>query len=42
MSKLMSDYELILKFIKGEQSCFEKLIQRHKKQSFRIYKSVYT
>ncbi|HZY26028.1 MAG TPA: sigma-70 family RNA polymerase sigma factor [Bacteroidales bacterium] len=40
MSKLMSDYELILKFIKGEQSCFEKLIQRHKNKVF-AYISLY-
>ena len=36
----MTDYELILKFIKGEQSCFEKLIQRHKNKVF-AYISLY-
>ena len=36
----MSDYELILKFIKGEQSCFETLIQRHKNKVF-AYISLY-
>ena len=30
MNKMSSDYELIKKFIKGEQSCFEQLIHRHK------------
>jgi RNA polymerase sigma factor (sigma-70 family) len=40
MSKLMTDYELILKFINGEQSCFEKLIQRHKNKVF-AYISLY-
>jgi RNA polymerase sigma factor (sigma-70 family) len=34
MNKLMSDYELITKFIKGEQSCFEELIHRHKNKVF--------
>jgi RNA polymerase sigma factor (sigma-70 family) len=40
MSKLISDYELILKFIKGEQSCFDKLIHRHKNKVF-AYISLY-
>lgn len=30
MNKLTSDYELIKRFIRGEQSCFEQLIHRHK------------
>ncbi|HEX2968550.1 MAG TPA: sigma-70 family RNA polymerase sigma factor [Bacteroidales bacterium] len=30
MKKVISDYELLTGFVKGEQSCFEKLIQRHK------------
>jgi hypothetical protein len=40
MSKIISDYELILKFIKGEQSCFDKLIHRHKNKVF-AYISLY-
>lgn len=35
-----SDYELIMKFIKGEQSCFEELIHRHKNKVF-AYISLY-
>lgn len=31
---MMSDYELIQMFIKGEQSCFEQLIHRHKNKVF--------
>ena len=31
---MSSDYELILRFIKGEQSCFEQLIHRHKNKVF--------
>jgi len=34
MNKMSSDYELILRFIKGEQSCFEQLIHRHKNKVF--------
>ena len=40
MNKLISDYELILRFIKGEQSCFEHIIQRHKNKVF-AYISLY-
>jgi len=40
MNKMISDYELIQKFIKGEQSCFEHLIQRHKNKVF-AYISLY-
>ncbi|MBK7713299.1 MAG: sigma-70 family RNA polymerase sigma factor [Bacteroidales bacterium] len=40
MSKMNSDYELIMKFIKGEQSCFEELIHRHKNKVF-AYISLY-
>ena len=31
---MSSDYELIMRFIKGEQSCFEQLIHRHKNKVF--------
>ncbi len=34
MSEFNSDYELINRFIKGEQSCFEELIHRHKNKVF--------
>jgi len=34
MNEMISDYELITKFIKGEQSCFEELIHRHKNKVF--------
>ncbi|HUX58072.1 MAG TPA: sigma-70 family RNA polymerase sigma factor [Bacteroidales bacterium] len=34
MDKMSSDYELIMKFIEGEQSCFEQLIHRHKNKVF--------
>jgi len=34
MKKVMSDYELIQRFIRGEQSCFEQLIHRHKNKVF--------
>jgi len=37
---MSSDYELILKFIEGEQSCFEQLIIRHKNKVF-AYISLY-
>jgi RNA polymerase sigma factor (sigma-70 family) len=40
MNKMISDYELITRFIKGEQSCFEKLIHRHKNKVF-AYISLY-
>jgi RNA polymerase sigma factor (sigma-70 family) len=40
MNKLISDYELIKKFIKGEQSSFEQLIHRHKNKVF-AYISLY-
>jgi RNA polymerase sigma factor (sigma-70 family) len=40
MNKMISDYELIMRFIKGEQSCFEKLIHRHKNKVF-AYISLY-
>jgi len=40
MKKNMTDYELIDKFVKGEQSCFEQLIQRHKNKVF-SYISLY-
>jgi RNA polymerase sigma-70 factor (ECF subfamily) len=34
MNKMISDYELIQRFIKGEQSCFEEIIHRHKNKVF--------
>ena len=37
---MISDYELITRFIKGEESCFEKLIHRHKNKVF-AYISLY-
>jgi RNA polymerase sigma-70 factor (ECF subfamily) len=37
---MISDYELILRFIKGEQSCFDILIRRHKNKVF-AYISLY-
>jgi RNA polymerase sigma-70 factor (ECF subfamily) len=40
MKKMISDYELIERFIKGEQSCFEQLIHRHKNKVF-AYISLY-
>ena len=40
MDKMISDYELIMRFIKGKQSCFEKLIYRHKNKVF-AYISLY-
>ena len=40
MNKMSSDYELIKRFIKGEQSCFEQLIHRHKNKVF-TYISLY-
>jgi RNA polymerase sigma-70 factor (ECF subfamily) len=40
MNEKNSDYELIMRFIKGEQSCFEELILRHKNKVF-AYISLY-
>jgi len=40
MKKSISDYELIQRFIKGEQSCFEQIIKRHKNKVF-AYISLY-
>ncbi len=40
MSEKISDYELITRFIKGEESCFEELIHRHKNKVF-AYISLY-
>jgi RNA polymerase sigma factor (sigma-70 family) len=40
MNKSSSDYELISRFIKGEQSSFEELIHRHKNKVF-AYISLY-
>jgi RNA polymerase sigma-70 factor (ECF subfamily) len=40
MNKSISDYELIIRFVKGEQSCFEQLIHRHKNKVF-AYISLY-
>lgn len=40
MNKQISDYELIQKFIKGEKSCFDKIIRRHKNKVF-AYISMY-
>src|SRR5512133_2713207 len=40
MKKVISDYELLTRFVKGEQSCFEKLIHRHKNKVF-AYISLY-
>ena len=40
MNKTISDYELIMKFIKGEKLCFEELIHRHKSKVF-AYISLY-
>ena len=40
MNQIISDYELIMRFIKGEQSCFEDLIHRHKNKVF-AYISLY-
>ena len=37
---MISDYELIMRFVKGEQSCFEHLIHRHKNKVF-AYISLY-
>jgi RNA polymerase sigma factor (sigma-70 family) len=40
MNKMITDYELIQRFIKGEQSCFDLLINRHKNKVF-AYISLY-
>ena len=40
MTKMISDYELIQRFIKGEQSCFDQIIRRHKNKVF-AYISLY-
>ena len=40
MKEIISDYELILRFIKGEQLCVEQLIHRHKNKIF-AYISLY-
>ena len=40
MNEMNTDYELITRFIKGEQSCFEDLIHRHKNKVF-AYISLY-
>jgi RNA polymerase sigma factor (sigma-70 family) len=40
MSKMISDYELIQRFIKGETSCFDQIINRHKSKVF-AYISLY-
>ena len=40
MNKLISDYELIQRFVNGEQSCFEQIIKRHKNKVF-AYISLY-
>lgn len=37
---MITDYELVQRFIKGEQSCFEEIIHRHKKKVF-AYISLY-
>jgi len=34
MDKMISDYELITRFVKGEERCFEELINRHKNKVF--------
>ncbi|HNW56355.1 MAG TPA: sigma-70 family RNA polymerase sigma factor [Bacteroidales bacterium] len=40
MNNSITDYELIDRFVKGEQSCFEQLIHRHKNKVF-AYISLY-
>ncbi|MGB4292696.1 MAG: sigma-70 family RNA polymerase sigma factor [Bacteroidales bacterium] len=40
MKKVTSDYELLQRFIEGEQSCFEELIHRHKNKVY-AYISLY-
>src|SRR5512140_2876370 len=40
MNKMITDYELIQRFIKGEQSCFAEIIHRHKNKVY-AYISMY-
>ncbi|MGQ9620847.1 MAG: sigma-70 family RNA polymerase sigma factor [Bacteroidales bacterium] len=40
MKREASDYELLMRFIKGEQSCFEEIIYRHKNKVY-AYISLY-
>jgi RNA polymerase sigma factor (sigma-70 family) len=40
MNNTISDYDLLQRFVKGEQSCFEKLIHRHKNKVY-AYISLY-
>jgi RNA polymerase sigma factor (sigma-70 family) len=40
MNNAISDYDLLQRFVKGEQSCFEKLIHRHKNKVY-AYISLY-
>ena len=40
MNKMISDFELLQRFIRGEQSCFDQLIKRHKNKVF-AYISLY-
>ena len=40
MDKMISDYELITRFIKGDECCFDELISRHKNKIF-SYISLY-
>jgi RNA polymerase sigma-70 factor (ECF subfamily) len=40
MKKVITDYELVTRFVKGDQSCFETLILRHKNKVF-AYISLY-
>ncbi|MBN1107872.1 MAG: sigma-70 family RNA polymerase sigma factor [Bacteroidales bacterium] len=40
MSKMITDYELIERFIKGDESCFDQIIRRHKNKVF-AYISLY-
>jgi RNA polymerase sigma factor (sigma-70 family) len=40
MNNVISDYDLLQRFVKGEQSCFEKLIHRHKNKVY-AYISLY-
>jgi len=40
MNKSITDYELIQRFIEGEQSCFDEIIHRHKNKVF-AYISLY-
>ncbi len=40
METIITDYELVTRFIKGEQSCFEQIIHRHKNKVY-SYISLY-